>query len=143
MVTKINIKKYLKYGYFLLVVPVFFLIRYYYYNDPEVASGEGLFLRCPFHLVTGLHCPGCGSQRAAHDLLHFRIGEALQHNVMMVVVVLVILSKGYAIISKRFFPKYYYNLGHKSYFTIGLVSIVFAYWILRNVPIAPFTSLAP
>lgn len=126
-----------------MAVPVFFLARYYYYNDPEVTSGEGLFLRCPFHLVTGFHCPGCGSQRAAHDLLHFRIGEALQHNVMMVVVVLLIVSKIYALISKRFFPRYYYNLGHKSYFTIGLVGVIFVYWILRNIPIEPFTHLAP
>lgn len=136
-------KKYIKYGYLLLAAPVFFLGRYYYYNDPEAANGEGLFLRCPFHLLTGLHCPGCGSQRAAHDLLHFRIGEALLHNVMMVVVALLILSKIYAFISKRYFPKYYYNLGHKSYFTFGLVILIFAYWILRNIPMEPFTYLAP
>jgi hypothetical protein len=138
-----HIKPYLKYGYWLLAIPVFFLARYYYYNDPETGGGSQFFARCPFHFATGFHCPGCGSQRAAHDLLHFRLGEAIQHNLMLIIVVLIFLSKGYALVSKKFAPSYYYNLGHQSYFTTSLVVVVFAYWIMRNIPVAPFTYLAP
>lgn len=135
--------KYIKYGYLLLAIPVFFLVRYYYFNDPEVAKGEGIFPRCFFHMATGLHCPGCGSQRATHDLLHLRLWQALKHNVMIVIVAVVLLAKAYAIISKKYFPKYHYNLGHTTWFTIALVVLVFLYWVLRNIPVFPFTELAP
>jgi hypothetical protein len=49
--------------------------------DPEHHEG---FLSCPFHWLTGLFCPGCGAQRAVHDLLHARIGEAFAHNAALV-----------------------------------------------------------
>ncbi|NNK23186.1 MAG: DUF2752 domain-containing protein [Winogradskyella sp.] len=127
----------------LLLLPIFFLVKYYYNNNPEVANGKGLFPKCPFYVLTNFHCPGCGSQRAIHDVLHFRIGEALLHNVTIVVIVILLLSKLYAVISKRYFEKYYYNLSHKTYFTYAIVFIVFAYWILRNIPHYPFTALAP
>lgn len=126
-----------------MAIPVFFLVRYYYYNDPEKGGGSQFFARCPFHFATGFHCPGCGSQRAAHDLLHFRIGEAVQHNLMLIVVIVIVLSKAYAMTTKKYAPAYYYNLGHQSYFTTSLVVLVFAYWILRNIPLTPFTYLAP
>lgn len=42
------------------------------------------FPRCPFYSLTGLYCPGCGSQRAMHSLLNFRFGEALRHNALLV-----------------------------------------------------------
>lgn len=140
---KTKFSKYLKYGYPLLVIPIFFVINYYYNNDPEAAQGEGFFPRCFFNVITGFHCPGCGSQRATHDLLHLRIGQALQHNIIIVIIAVLIISKAYAMISKKYFPQYYYNLGNKSYFTYGILVVVFLYWILRNIPYEPFTHLAP
>ncbi|UOG75082.1 DUF2752 domain-containing protein [Hymenobacter tibetensis] len=40
------------------------------------------FPRCPVHWLTGLHCPGCGTQRAVHALLHGRLLEAVGFNVL-------------------------------------------------------------
>jgi hypothetical protein len=42
------------------------------------------FPRCPFYLLTGLHCPGCGSQRATHALLHGHLGQAAGLNLLAV-----------------------------------------------------------
>ena len=53
-----------------------------YLFDPEDSPQ---FLPCPFHWLTHLYCPGCGAQRAVHDLLHGRLGEALGHNAALVV----------------------------------------------------------
>lgn len=36
--------------------------------------------KCPFKLLTGLSCPGCGFQRAVHALLHGRCAEAMSYN---------------------------------------------------------------
>lgn len=49
--------------------------------DPEQHEA---FLPCPFHWLTGLFCPGCGAQRAVHDLLHGRLLEAFGHNAALV-----------------------------------------------------------
>ena len=41
---------------------------------------HAFYPRCVFKTITGLECPGCGSTRAAHALLHGRIGEAFRLN---------------------------------------------------------------
>ena len=41
-------------------------------------------LRCPFKLLTGLQCPGCGGQRAAYALLHGHVMEAIHYNLFLV-----------------------------------------------------------
>jgi hypothetical protein len=39
---------------------------------------------CPFHRITGLDCPGCGSLRAIHQLLHGNILAAIRFNALLV-----------------------------------------------------------
>src|SRR5437660_122637 len=61
-----------------------------------LASGAGLVLfmfdpvqyrfypRCIFHQTTGLLCPGCGSLRALHQLLHGQVVAAVHFNALLV-----------------------------------------------------------
>lgn len=42
----------------------------------------GVMLRCPIKWLTGLSCPGCGSQRALLALLEGDVAEALMANLM-------------------------------------------------------------
>ncbi len=136
--------KLFKYGFaFLGLAVLFVLLRYYYLNDPEVSQEGTVFAVCPFHYITGLHCPGCGSQRAIHDMLHLRLFEAIKHNLLIVLVSLVLFAKAYALWSKKYAPTYYYNLNEKSWFTYTIVFVVILFWILRNLPITPFSKLAP
>ncbi len=44
----------------------------YFVNPAETK----LLPRCPLVLLTGYKCPGCGTLRAAHALLHMRFAEA-------------------------------------------------------------------
>jgi hypothetical protein len=43
--------------------------------------------RCPFLLVTGLKCPGCGTLRALHAALHGRLAEAFRLNALAICVI--------------------------------------------------------
>lgn len=52
-------------------------------RDPH-APGFG-FPTCPFHLLTGWNCPGCGGLRMTHDLLHGDVGAAIVDNVFLLV----------------------------------------------------------
>ncbi len=38
--------------------------------------------KCPFHAITGLDCPTCGSTRALHAMLHGDIARGLAFNPM-------------------------------------------------------------
>jgi hypothetical protein len=49
--------------------------------DPTHVS---IFPPCLFHELTGLDCPGCGGQRAAHQLLHGHLIAAIRLNAMFV-----------------------------------------------------------
>ncbi len=46
---------------------------------------------CPFRVLTGLECPGCGTMRAGHALLRGRPIEAFRLNPLLVPTVLVAL----------------------------------------------------
>ena len=57
--------------------------------DPATTA---FFPSCPFRLLTGWSCPGCGTLRAAHALLHGHFGVALHHNPFVLAVGLVFAS---------------------------------------------------
>jgi hypothetical protein len=46
-------------------------------------DGSALPLACPFHTVTGLDCPGCGSTRALGALARLDPIAALDHNLLV------------------------------------------------------------
>ena len=57
--------------------------------DPSV---PGRYPPCPFRALTGLDCPGCGSLRCLHELLHGDLVAAADHNVA------VLLALPYALV---------------------------------------------
>lgn len=98
---------------------------------------------CLFHEFTGLYCPGCGTTRGLHALLHGDIRAALRYNVMTTVSVpLLIYAAGKAVWSElkgiktpsRALP---------SWVPWAIAAAMGLYWILRNIPAYPFTLLAP
>jgi hypothetical protein len=51
-----------------------------YRFDPATAQ---FYPHCVFHDLTGLQCPGCGTTRALHHLLHGDVAGALRLNAML------------------------------------------------------------
>lgn len=47
---------------------------------------SGNYPTCPFYALTGLHCPGCGSLRAVHELAHGHVTAAIGLNLVLVAV---------------------------------------------------------
>lgn len=64
------------------------------YASFDPAAEGSWFPRCVFKSLTGLDCPGCGSQRAIHALLHGRFAEALRLNALFVVELPLLLLLG-------------------------------------------------
>jgi len=100
-----------------------------YVIDPHQSS---LLPPCPFKTVTGWNCPGCGSTRAVHLLLHGRVGDALDRNILMVasIPILIVMLLRPAITRQQWVP------------WISFATLIL-YGIARNIPIHPFDLLAP
>lgn len=108
--------------------------------DPATS---GLFPPCLFHAVTGLHCPGCGTLRALHQLLHGNVALAFGLNPLAVVVLPVIagwlLFRFGQVMTDRRAPAVIVP----AFWIWALLGVIVAFWILRNVPLYPFSLLAP
>ncbi len=112
---------------------------YFTINPSEV----NFLPRCPLYSNTGVYCPGCGSQRALHDLLHFNIKEVISHNLLFLLGLFIIVYH-FSIESINFFSEANIkNLLYHPKTPIILLIIIILFWILRNIPYYPFTLLAP
>ena len=105
-------------------------------------AGSPLYPKCPFYLLTGLHCPGCGSLRAAHQLLHGHWAAALRMNPFAVALMpLVILGSAWRWTERRRLGRQVRPLSARWIWLLLAAMVVFT--VLRNVPAYPFTLLAP
>ena len=59
----------------------FVVIRYFYVNNP--AKNDTPFAVCMTKRIANIDCPGCGGQRAFHQLLHGNFIEAGQLNIFI------------------------------------------------------------
>lgn len=91
-----------------------------------------MFPRCPFLMLTGLKCPGCGSQRAVHSLLHLDIGAAAGYNFMLVAAIPVIILLAYGELKRKSAPRLYSRI-NSPMFTWAVFAVVTAWWIMRNI----------
>lgn len=46
---------------------------------------SGLYPRCMFKMLTGLSCPGCGSQRAIHAIFNGDLKAAFSYNALFII----------------------------------------------------------
>lgn len=106
-------------------VAVAVLCIYYYTVDP--ASGAAP--RCMLRLLTGYDCPGCGSQRALHALLHGRVAEAWSYN--PAVFFAVPLAAAYA--CEPWWPAPVRRLLARPAFILAIAAAILAWWVLRNM----------
>jgi hypothetical protein len=102
-----------------------------------------LFPTCPFLALTGCYCPGCGSLRALHQLTHGHPGAAFGLNPLMVLSLPFI---GYYFVSRATLAAVGRPL--RTFFIRpvliwALLGIILAYGVLRNIPVYPFSLLAP
>jgi len=113
---------------------------YSYYNP----SQHSFFVPCPFNYVTGYHCPGCGSQRAIHQLLHFNILGALRMNPLLVLSLpILFVGVGVQVWNYIFETQHRIKLFYNNNFIYGYFIVVILYWVLRNVPYYPLNLLTP
>jgi hypothetical protein len=123
-----------------LLTAVAVLAVLFFMLDPAKHS---IFPRCIFNSVTGYYCPGCGSQRAIHNLLHLDFVGVISYNFLFLPAALLILYHSlHPFLNRKFGLKLPNILYHKLTPWIILIVIIL-FWILRNIPVYPFSVLAP
>jgi len=101
---------------------------------------SGFFLACPFRKITGFTCPGCGSTRAMHRLIHGDVIAAFQFNPLFVLALpllfyVLVRYTDAAIRGKTVNPN---KLNAK--YIWALFVVILSFWIFRNTPFYPFVS---
>jgi hypothetical protein len=120
-------------------VPVLALL--YFFADARYSN---FFPRCPIYSLTGLLCPGCGSQRAISSLLHGDVMQAINYNVLLVMSLPLLIYSAFVSLSNMFRTK---PIIQKIFYSTAFVKIVFVvvvlFGVFRNIPMYLFTMLAP
>lgn len=114
------------------------------YTFFDARSPGSFFPQCPFHLLTGLYCPGCGSQRALSALLHGNFIESI-HNNFLAILALPVLIFAAIVYALNIFRKKKLKqpVFYTTWFAWLVLATVIVFTILRNIPALPFSLLAP
>ena len=113
----------------IILTAAFVVIGLYFAYDPTT---EGWFPKCRIYQLTGYKCPGCGSQRMLHSLLHGDVVGAFRHNAYLMtlfpVVVVLLVWNGWM---KHLSPKW---ADVATWLLVAMLLISFVlWWVLRNV----------
>lgn len=112
---------------------------YFKFNPTE----HSFFLACPLRYTTGLECPGCGSQRAIHQLLHGDIVAAFKLNPFFILSIpLIIYGLGLKVYNYLFDASHRFMLFYDKRFIYGYFGLAILFAIARNINAYPFTLLS-
>jgi hypothetical protein len=96
---------------------------------------------CLFHRLTGLNCPGCGSLRAMHQLLHGNVVAALHFNALLVVSLPLFAWVGFRVFRQATTGAP--TVAVKPFWLWMYLGISLAFGILRELPTPLFASWSP
>ncbi len=110
-------------------------------RDPH---GQGSWGFCPWLLLTGTYCPGCGGLRAVNDLTNGDVAAAVSSNLMVVAAVPLAAGLWLRNLSHRWrglrrpLPPGRVNAA----WAVGSL-LLLAFWVLRNLPVDALSWMTP
>lgn len=110
---------------------------YLYIFEP---GKSGFFPGCPFRLLTGFTCPGCGTTRALHQILHGHFDIAFTLNPLLLLAIpffLFAFIRYSAIVMRGGVPR---PNALPAPYIYAIFFIILSFWIFRNTPFYPFVS---
>jgi uncharacterized protein DUF2752 len=103
-------------------------------------SSHDFYPTCLFHKATGMYCPGCGSLRALHQLLHGHISTAFHFNPLLVLSLPLCGWLGGLYCFRMIHHRTARARVSPKWIWIGL-AIILAFSIWRNLPGSSFAQL--
>ncbi len=100
-------------------------------------SQHGFYPLCIFHQTTGLLCPGCGSLRALHQLLHGHLATAFHLNPLLTIALpfLAWFAIRYRAAKRQTGTG---SAGSRTAWLWGFLAVAVAFGVWRNIPGNPF-----
>jgi len=125
----------------IVITTLSLLMILYFFADARTSF---IFPRCIFHSLTGLYCPGCGSQRAFSALLHGEPLQAVNYNLLFILCLpLLFYSSIITVINIFRRDQLVQQIFYSTFFVKILLAVVLIFWITRNLSFYPFNLLAP
>jgi hypothetical protein len=87
--------------------------------------------QCPFFVLTGLACPGCGTLRALHELLHGNLSAAFHLNSLLIVLLPVLSLAAVVYFTNPFRAR---EVLMRPVWLWALIGIGIVFGIVRNLP---------
>ena len=114
----------------------FFVLLVLVFVDPRTAPWAPI---CLVNAATGLHCPGCGTGRALHAVVHGDLQRALRLNVLAVAAIPVFLVLALRVALRPQKPLPIPPL----WLRLLIYAVLFVFLVGRNLPFEPFAGWAP
>ena len=111
-----------------VIISAIGLIAIYAAIDPATNH----YPRCAFKTLTGLSCPGCGSQRALHALLNGDVREAVRLNALFIIEIPLIGLLLVSQLCENRAPKLRRILGARPFILLILATIII-WTVVRNI----------
>jgi hypothetical protein len=110
---------------------------YLFLFDP--AKGIG-YPSCPFRMLTGWQCPGCGTTRALHQLLHGHPVNAFELNPLLIVALPLLAFALFTYTRSAISNKNIASGIFPAKYSWVIFGVIITFWIFRNTPMYPFAS---
>lgn len=98
-------------------------------------------LKCIFHEITGLHCPGCGVTRMISSILRLDFYQAFRYNPLVFILSPFLLIYGIIKLYEGMYDKLILNKRFEKIIVTFVIILLVIFGILRNIEM--FNFLAP
>jgi hypothetical protein len=108
-------------------------------GDPTTQGGP--LPVCPTKALLGIDCPGCGSLRMLYSLLHGNVMAAARFNAVGLVAVVLLVWAYLVWTYGRISGRRLRSWQHQRWSAMVALSVVVVWFVVRNIPFAPFSGL--
>ncbi len=108
-------------------------------GDPTTPNGP--LPVCPTKALLGIDCPGCGSLRMLYSLMHGDLLAAARFNALGLAAVVLLVWAYFTWTYGRVVGRRLRGWQHRRWAALVTLSLVGAWFVMRNIPFAPFTAL--
>lgn len=125
----------MKFNKYLLGISILIVVGLFIFYKNIDPLQYPYYPKCPIKQVTGFDCPGCGNQRALHELLNGNFRAAFNYNPLTFILLPYLIFGFYIQMKQNLSPKLL-NIrkvlyGYKA--IILVVSLILLYTIGRNI----------
>jgi Protein of unknown function (DUF2752) len=108
-------------------------------SDPTTPGGP--LPVCPTKALLGIDCPGCGSARMLYSLMHGNVMAAARFNALGLLALVLLVWAYVTWTYGRLTGRRIRGWQHQRWAAMVTLLLVAAWFVVRNIPFAPFDAL--